>query len=1084
MYAIAYVKIYLKYFVDFIKEKKDIEKFKPIIEFFSITYKFEEKKNNLKKVIKIYILKLINNLIDNFEEFKKFDFEKCGINFHKEFSLWQSHQNSKIEDIVNYCLLTLDNEKDKNNFFDELLIFNLEKKDKFKNEKNLLNKINSYGLDTFVCIAINKISQNLIKIKDEDVDNFSKLNEKLFSENNYKCNLNLKELLSLIFNKGKFDSIIRPYILKKGKISSKLFEILLYSFRFCVQSLEALEIQKKNKQQKKLLFASILSLNCSNNLDSYFIPGNEIYEDLHLTTLEFIENHLNSSPDNIGCYVCSCGYYYSIQPCGFPNQSSTCPVCKLGIGKGNKKISVGIHGLERRPGHYRIFKDENQHQTCMNRYKDSDENVPNMTLENYKNTIINPLLNKAQKGLTQIPKEQFIRKNKVIRKLSELSYRILNYIIYSHLFFANCLKFIDGNKLKNYLVLNMTCIEIIEQDWDFIKEILQQKGIQSIEIFMNLIFKRLSDLIKNCDCFTTENLRNSFEQKINDLITKCLNEYSNYRNIYIEENQKLLNLSNDDIQTIINELVLPNEYIYNEKDYPLFKYFILTKYSSKSEFIKKLGPSNIYALKYPLLYQYLLDNIDTKKMKYLPAFNEFTNYMVENYSFKISRDDAKKRILKNEQIFSENGFAPKYKNFINAWNQIKSEAIKYKCRPEMIPKDLKQEDNLVYFLNDDGELGYGMYLAAACQNFITWQNSFLQPIIDNIAQNGILHHFANNMQRKIPVQSAKINQTLLIEDCFNNSLYYNFEDIISTFCRRDIFQEDGTINYSNYNSFIYDFGSIEEELGKLLLPGKCLFENEDNLNFITYWSEGFRGGKSDTLINFYLKYPQKDLTEYEIMIIFEYIQLEKNKDFKPFFGSMQLIIFYLTNNLYKNDEKIIDILNKAPKYLKISDICINFFSKEGKDFKVEKLMNVFFFIEHLCFEDLSNTLQPEYKKEIPKELQDKIKHKLLEQKNDNVLSVKELAAALRRYISRYLAGKRESVDINETRELYYDLTRIDLWKEKIGRLDNLEELVYAKISEFKLNVGQAFNLYKLIEVEDINPINQINKFKDSILEKS
>ena len=233
-----------------------------------------------------------------------------------------------------------------------------------------------------------------------------------------------------------------------------------------------------------------------------------------------------------------------------------------------------------------------------------------------------------------------------------------------------------------------------------------------------------------------------------------------------------------------------------------------------------------------------------------------------------------------------------------------------------------------------------------------------------------------------------------------------------------------------------------------------------------------------------MKYPQKDLTEYEIRIIFEYIQLEKNKDFKPFFGSMQLIIFYLTNNLYKNDEKIIDILNKAPKYLKISDICINFFSKEGKDFKVEKLMNVFFFIEHLCFEDLSNTLQPEYKKEIPKELQDKIKHKLLEQKNDNILSVKELAAALRRYISRYLAGKRESVDINETRELYYDLTRIDLWKEKIGRLDNLEELVYAKISEFKLNVGQAFNLYKLIEVEDINPINQINKFKDSILEKS
>jgi hypothetical protein len=141
-------------------------------------------------------------------------------------------------------------------------------------------------------------------------------------------------------------------------------------------------------------------------------------------------------------------------------------------------------------------------------------------------------------------------------------------------------------------------------------------------------------------------------------------------------------------------------------------------------------------------------------MKYLPAFNEFTNYMVENYSFKISRDDAKKRVLRNEDIYHHLNFKDKYKNFINAWNEIKSEAIKYKCRPEMKPKDLKESDQLVYFLNDDGELGYGMYLAAAGQNFITWQNSFLQPIIDNVAQNGILHHFVKSMQRKIPVQSA------------------------------------------------------------------------------------------------------------------------------------------------------------------------------------------------------------------------------------------------------------------------------------------------------------------------------------------
>ena len=57
----------------------------------------------------------------------------------------------------------------------------------------------------------------------------------------------------------------------------------------------------------------------------------------------------------------------------------------------------------------------------------------------------------------------------------------------------------DDDLKQKYLVKDMECIEIIEKDWEFIQEILQQKGIQSIQIFMNLIFKRFSDLIKKCE---------------------------------------------------------------------------------------------------------------------------------------------------------------------------------------------------------------------------------------------------------------------------------------------------------------------------------------------------------------------------------------------------------------------------------------------------------------------------------------------------------------------------------------------------------------------------------------------------------
>ena len=618
-------------------------------------------------------------------------------------------------------------------------------------------------------------------------------------------------MIFLFFDKNKFALKIKKKISSIGIINTKSFEMLLYAFRFCVQTLDALNT--KNLQNKRLFFSQIFSPYFLNSLQQYYVPGNETL-DMHLITLEFVENHLSSNPDNIGCYICSCGYYYSIQPCGFPTRgsTSTCPICGLKIGYGDRKIIVGYHGLVRREGHYRIFKNEDQHRTCMNRYKDSDENVPNMTLEQYKKKIIEPIKKNSPKGLNVVNKDWFLKRDKKIRNLNELSYRILNYIFYSHLFFANCLDLINDAELKKYLVKDMKCIDILEKDWEIIGEILRLKGINSIQIFMNLIFKKLSTLIKECNCFTTDNSRNSFEDEFEKVINNCLKEYQKYSAKYIEENKKLLELKNDNFQSIIQELSSPaDEAIYPSQEYPLFKYFILTKYSTKDEFIKKIGPPNVYALKYPLLRQYLLDNPDTKKIKYLPNFNEFTNYMVEKYSFKISREEAKKKILKYESIVKEKGFDVKFNNFIKAWDEIKSEAIKYKCRPEMAPKTLKQGDQLSYFLNDDGELGFGMYLASACQNFITWQNSFLQPIIDSVAQNGILHYFAKNMQRKIPVQSAKINQTLLIEDCFNNSLLYNnFEELISTFCTRDIFNENGKINYLNYNTFVYDFDSIEE----------------------------------------------------------------------------------------------------------------------------------------------------------------------------------------------------------------------------------------------------------------------------------
>ena len=635
--------------------------------------------------------------------------------------------------------------------------------------------------------------------------------------------------------------------------------------------------------------------------------------------------------------------------------------------------------------------------------------------------------------------------------------------------------------MKNYLHENMSCLEIIREDWKLLKEALEVKNIASIQIFINLIFKRLSDLIKNCNQMNNEIDRDEFEQRVEILVSKCIEEYPNFEKKYLEYNKINLDLNAYDIKTIVQEIMQPTEEIYRHEDYPYLKYFTYTKYRTRNDLIKMLGPEKEYSRKYPLLHQYLQDNTKIKNLKYLPSFNEFTNYMIRHYSFQISRKTAKQKKLIDEEIMNDPSFKSKLQEFKCSWENIKKYGIKYKNKDIMKPKDLDENDSLIYFLNDDGELGYGMYLAAAYQNFIKWQNNFLQPIIDSETNSKALNYYITNLQKKVPVQDA-LNEILLIDN-FENSEFNDFNDILYTFSRRNIFNEDGTINYLKYNSFRFDFSSIEEELGKIILPGKCLFEDEDHLNFMAFWGEGFRGRKSETLIIFYSNYKPIDLTEDEIRILIKYIKKRKRNgesDFTEFYSSLNLLIFYLVNNRVTNTAKISKILLEIPSYIKISKDCFEFFQNEGNQFEVNQLMNIFFYIEHLCFNDLCNNLQPDYKISIEHETQEKIKKKLLNEvnKNNKFYSIKDLAAALRRFISRYLVGVRQDFDIDEKRELYFELIRLDLWDQRCGQLENLEELIQDQLGEFKLNIGQAFSLYEIIGEEDKN---YISKLEDQIV---
>jgi len=581
---------------------------------------------------------------------------------------------------------------------------------------------------------------------------------------------------------------------------------------------------------------------------------------------------------------------------------------------------------------------------------------------------------------------------------------------------------------------------------------------------LNIIFKDLSELISNCIIIEDETKLLKFEEQVEEIVKSNIKKYPEYYEKYNQKNKDLKSKDDqNDIKAIINETYPPLESIYPENEFPLLKYFMYTEY--KIDFRKYLEQEEDFLNKYPLLNSYLNCSKEQKYLKYLPSFNEFTNSMVEKFSYHISREDAKNIELNKSEKYDEK----KSEDFIKLWDRIYKNATKYKCRDEMKPKKLKADDKLIYFLNDDNELGNGMYIAAACQNFISWQNEFLQPIIDSATFNGNLHYYIENMKKKVPVQEANINQVLSIDDCFKKSEYKDFDDLVYTFTKRDIYY-NGTINYQQYNKFKFDFSIIEEELGKLILPEKCLFENEDKLNFVIFWGEGFRGGQSDTIVKFYEKYPQVDLNEEErknIYLSVLKIFKDNNNDFKSFFGSMQLLMFYLSNNLVPYKEINLIIKNK-PDYLKLDRNCINFFS--NNNFTINQFMNIFFYTEHLSFNELSKTLQEEYKKKIEDSIVEDIKKGLEIKIENGKLPWKDLAAAVRRFISRYLVGDRQTTDVNENSELIFQLSRRDLWEEKFGKLENLEQLISDKMNKFKIKVGQAYNFYKIIGTEDKNSI--------------
>ena len=92
-----------------------------------------------------------------------------------------------------------------------------------------------------------------------------------------------------------------------------------------------------------------------------------------------------------------------------------------------------------RDGHYRIFKNLEQKKKQMGRWNDPDENIPNILLDDYIKQVIDPIRSNPGCGFNIVNKDYFEQRDKKIRKLTNILYRLFNFISYCHLFYSYCL---------------------------------------------------------------------------------------------------------------------------------------------------------------------------------------------------------------------------------------------------------------------------------------------------------------------------------------------------------------------------------------------------------------------------------------------------------------------------------------------------------------------------------------------------------------------------------------------------------------------------------------------------------------------
>ena len=1068
LFCLGYIRIFCQIFIKmFDSDEPKFKEPEKIIELLN-----EEK--SINKMIRLYIYKILFNKYQIDAFLNKNIILKYRLEKYEDF---KKFLNFNDDEQINYGFETLDKE----NYEGVYKILEMKKKDKFKNsiQKNEIG--DKLHIDNFYTVASNLI---LLRLKSEEFKNseiylnfYENICKNLYDKNNKYF-----ALIQILFNPKKYEEI-------KGKynINSSNIEAILYGYRYVLNELLSNE-DEDDDNDKDYIYSSLYERSNINYLAEKYYPGSDIRDEPYYELYSKIQNHFIKKPKE-GCYVCLCkkGFYHSV-PSGFPGYQESKDIClscgeKIGtilkeeVTKNEVKTE---YEFVRRDNYFRIFKDENEINSLDRSQRDNLYKINYMTLKDFEEKKMIKLY-ENEKGLpSNIDKNYYLRDNKIIRNLSQVSYRLLNYILYSHLFFARI--FTNLERFDRYKPRekdkDISWGEILNESFILLKKELEKKGIYSIDIFMNYIFKELFIKLHEKECINEYKELIEFEKDLDTLILDTIKKSSNEIKRYNED----INKNSNDINSPINLLKeIYDKDKYKKEEYPEYEYFYYSDYLDE-EFISKNILKHNDKKKYPVLNKYLnyKKNEDDKyPLEKLNLYNKVLNMIGEKYSHKITRQYAENLLLKDTELYKNADKSKLIDKFIKFYNDLK---LKDKG------KELKlkaEKNHLSDFVLDDNN-DYGKTYIDIYKIFIEKQKNEIKDILDIKIKEGI---FNSNCKNKINVQQIKEDEIFNI----NPSEKFSFIDIIYDSSYRKVID---TQNYANYNSFFVDDLAIEENITDLLIKNKKLI-NEDLIIEFNYNNELFDNQINDLITLFKDSYTLTNITPDDEEFLFTKVKDNKNLEFYESFISNIIILIEHLNNIKKEDIDNNDVKSETIIYdvLKTIETSISpEFSDIFKDkngLTVSKAPEIFYYFIRLIFKDIKNEIKKyQEQKENEENKDNNLNTVQIEQldryfkKGDIKIKQYDLQNALRLFITLVLfreKDKENKIKKNHKNLIDY-LKSPDLWEDKLYRNEkekfeeNLNEL-----KSIKIQVNQAVWFYNYLvgnkEIDDYKEMENILKEK-------